>query len=82
MKISMGYLFVSMSASKKDPAMVLREARNRSVAVHHHNRLVFYAVEPALRGRARATRSHDGRVGRSGHLRQCRRPSGRQIPRG
>ena len=40
MKISMGYLSVSLSALKKDPAAVLREARNRPVAVVNHNRPV------------------------------------------
>lgn len=48
MKISMGYLSVRLSAFKKDPAAVLREARNRPVAVLNHNRLACYMVEPAL----------------------------------
>jgi len=57
MKISMGYLSVSLSAFKKDPAAVLREARNRPVAVLNHsrpvamlnhNRLACSKVKPAL----------------------------------
>jgi antitoxin StbD len=39
---------VSMSEFKKNPAAVLREARNRPVAVLSHNKAAFYMVEPAL----------------------------------
>lgn len=39
---------VSMSEFKKNPAAVLREARNRPVAVLNHNKAAFYMVEPAL----------------------------------
>lgn len=41
-------LSVSMSNFKNNPAAVLREAGNRVVAVHNHNRPGFYIVEPAL----------------------------------
>lgn len=39
---------VSMSEFKKNPAAVLREARNRPVAVLNHNRAAFYMIEPTL----------------------------------
>ena len=39
---------VSMSEFKKNPAAILREARNRPVAVLSHNKAAFYMVEPAL----------------------------------
>jgi len=39
---------VSMSEFKKNPAAVLRDARNRPVAVLNHNKAAFYMVEPAL----------------------------------
>jgi antitoxin StbD len=39
---------ISMSEFKKNPAAVLREARNRPVAVLNHNKAAFYMVEPAL----------------------------------
>jgi antitoxin StbD len=39
---------VSMSEFKKNPAAVLREARNRPVAVLNHNKAAFYMVEPKL----------------------------------
>jgi antitoxin StbD len=39
---------VSMSEFKKNPAAVLRSARNRPVAVLNHNKTAFYMVEPAL----------------------------------
>lgn len=39
---------VSMSEFKKNPAAVLREAKNRPVAVLNHNRAAFYMVEPRL----------------------------------
>lgn len=39
---------VSMSEFKKNPASVLREARNRPVAVLNHNKAAFYMVEPHL----------------------------------
>lgn len=39
---------ISMSDFKKNPAAVLREARNRPVAVLSHNKAAFYMVEPAL----------------------------------
>ncbi len=39
---------VSMSEFKKNPAAVLREAKNRPVAVLNHNRAAFYMVEPQL----------------------------------
>lgn len=41
-------LTVSMSEFKKNPAAVLRESRNRPVAVLNHNRPAFYMVEPEL----------------------------------
>jgi len=41
-------LTVSMSEFKKNPAVVLRGARNRPVAVLSHNKPAFYMVEPAL----------------------------------
>jgi len=41
-------LTVSMSEFKKNPAAVLRGARNRPVAVLSHNKPAFYMVEPAL----------------------------------
>jgi len=39
---------ISMSEFKKNPAAVVREARNRPVAVLNHNKAAFYMVEPAL----------------------------------
>jgi antitoxin StbD len=39
---------ISMSEFKKNPAAVLREARNRPVAVLNHNKTAFYLIEPAL----------------------------------
>ena len=39
---------ISMSEFKKNPAAVLREAKNRPVAVLNHNKAAFYMVEPAL----------------------------------
>ena len=39
---------VSMSEFKRNPASVLREARNRPVAVLNHNKAAFYMVEPQL----------------------------------
>jgi len=39
---------VSMSEFKKNPAAVLREARQRPVAVLSHNKAAFYMVEPEL----------------------------------
>jgi antitoxin StbD len=39
---------VSMSEFKKNPAAVLRDARNRPVAVLNHNKTAFYMVHPAL----------------------------------
>jgi len=41
-------LTVSMSEFKRNPAAVLRGARNRPVAVLSHNKAAFYMVEPAL----------------------------------
>lgn len=41
-------LSVSMSEFKKNPAAVLRESRNRPVAVLNHNRPAFYMIEPEL----------------------------------
>lgn len=39
---------ISMSEFKKNPAAVVREARNRPVAVLSHNKAAFYMLEPAL----------------------------------
>ena len=39
---------VSMSEFKKNPASVLRQARNRPVAVLNHNKAAFYMLEPQL----------------------------------
>ena len=39
---------ISMSEFKKNPAVVIRQARNRPVAVLNHNKPAFYMVEPAL----------------------------------
>ncbi|WP_077038208.1 type II toxin-antitoxin system Phd/YefM family antitoxin [Pelomonas sp. KK5] len=39
---------VSMSEFKKNPAAVLREARQRPVAVLNHNKAAFYMVKPEL----------------------------------
>lgn len=39
---------ISMSAFKKNPAQVLREAGEHPVAVLNHNRPAFYMVTPAL----------------------------------
>lgn len=39
---------VSMSEFPKNPAAVLREAKNRPVAVLNHNKPAFYMVEPKL----------------------------------
>ena len=41
-------LSVSMSEFKKNPAAVLRQSRNRPVAVLNHNRPAFYMIEPQL----------------------------------
>ncbi len=43
-----GDMTVSMSEFKKNPAAVLRDARNRPVAVLNHNKTAFYMVDPAL----------------------------------
>ena len=42
---------ISMSEFKKNPAAVLREARQRPVAVLNHNKAAFYMIEPALTDR-------------------------------
>jgi antitoxin StbD len=39
---------VSMSEFKRNPAAVLRQAKNRPVAVLNHNKAAFYMLEPAL----------------------------------
>jgi antitoxin StbD len=39
---------VSMSAFKKNPAAILRQAGGRPVVVLNHNRAAFYLVEPDL----------------------------------
>ena len=39
---------ISMSEFMKNPAAVLREAKNRPVAVLNHNKAAFYMIEPAL----------------------------------
>jgi antitoxin StbD len=39
---------ISMSEFKKNPAAVLRGAKNRPVAVLNHNKAAFYMLEPAL----------------------------------
>jgi PHD/YefM family antitoxin component YafN of YafNO toxin-antitoxin module len=39
---------VSMSEFKKNPAVVLRQAAGRPVAVLNHNKAAFYVVEPQL----------------------------------
>ena len=39
---------ISMSEFKKNPAAVLREAKNRPVAVLNHSKAAFYMLEPAL----------------------------------
>jgi len=41
-------LSVSMSEFKKNPAAVLRQARQRPVAVLSHNSPAFYMLEPQL----------------------------------
>ncbi|MFN4005263.1 MAG: type II toxin-antitoxin system Phd/YefM family antitoxin [Hylemonella sp.] len=41
-------LSVSMSEFKKNPAAVLRQARQRPVAVLSHNSPAFYMLEPRL----------------------------------
>lgn len=41
-------LAVSMSEFKKNPAAVLREAKNRPVAVLNHNKAAFYMIDPEL----------------------------------
>jgi len=41
-------LTVSISAFKKNPAKVLREAGNEPVAVLSHNKAAFYIVEPTI----------------------------------
>lgn len=41
-------VMISMSEFKKNPAAVLRDAKNRPVAVLSHNKTAFYMVEPAL----------------------------------
>ena len=45
--VKAGYasLSVSMSEFKKNPAAVLRESRNRPVAVLNHNRPARYMIE-------------------------------------
>ena len=48
MEAVLANLSVSMSEFKKNPAAVLRESRNRPVAVLNHNRPGFYMVEPQL----------------------------------
>ena len=35
-------------SEKKNPAAVLRQAKNRPVAVLNHNKAAFYMLEPAL----------------------------------
>jgi antitoxin StbD len=37
-----------MSEFKKNPAAVLRQAKQRPVAVLNHNKATFYVVEPEL----------------------------------
>jgi len=39
---------VSMSEFKKNPAAVLRDAKQRPVAVLSHNKAAFYMVKPEL----------------------------------
>lgn len=39
---------VSISDFKKNPAAVLRQAKNRPVAVLSHNRPAFYMLKPGL----------------------------------
>jgi len=39
---------ISMSEFKKNPAQVLRSAREKPVAVLNHNRPAFYMVTPKL----------------------------------
>ena len=39
---------ISMSEFKKNPAAVLREVKNRPVAVLNHNKAAFYMIQPAL----------------------------------
>jgi antitoxin StbD len=39
---------VSMSEFKKNPAAVLREARQRPVAVLSHNKTAFYTLQPEV----------------------------------
>ncbi len=41
-------LTVSISDFKKNPAKVLREARNEPLAVLSHNKPAFYVVEPKV----------------------------------
>jgi antitoxin StbD len=41
-------VMISMSEFKKNPAAVLREAKNRPVAVLNHNKAAFYMLEPAF----------------------------------
>ena len=48
MEVIFADVTVSMSEFKKNPAAVLREARNRPVAVLNHNKAAFYMVEPKL----------------------------------
>ena len=48
MEMILADVAVSMSEFKKNPAAVLREANNRTVAVLNHNRAAFYMVEPRL----------------------------------
>lgn len=48
MEAILAEMTVSMSEFKKNPAAVLREAKNRPVAVLNHNRAAFYMVEPQL----------------------------------
>jgi antitoxin StbD len=48
METVLSELAARMSEFKKNSAAVLREARNRPVAVLNHNRPAFYMGEPAL----------------------------------
>ena len=48
MEIILADIAVSMSEFKRNPAAVLRDARQRPVAVLNHNRAAFYMIEPRL----------------------------------
>lgn len=48
MELILSDIAVSMSDFKKNPAAVLREAKNRPVAVLNHNKAAFYMIEPQL----------------------------------